>query len=768
MANLIGTTGNDSTGTSAGNIGVGTVGDDSIATSTGQDYAQATGGNDIFRMGYAWSSSYFRYGQNDFDTVDYRYVWFNLGLTTDADVRIVVDLGAGTVQKLSSDELLGTDTLRGVDAVWGGNGNDTFIGRDYWNSDEFRGYGGDDFIDGRGGEDVANYSYAAVAGISVNMGLGTVTSLDAVTTEIGTDTLREIEVVVGTQFADIYDASTYGNTSANKNSFGSVYNVYTALGGDDQIFGNGQTILNYGGVGGAFEANLSNQVDGSQEAIITDFIADANDTTFNAGNITASGVYFVIAGNFDDTLIGGGQVNTLGGTAANVLSGDVSFEMFRGQGGDDYIDGSTGLDRADYRQSTLMDGGIEVDLAAGTVMGDPLSVGTDTLRGIESIRGTQYDDVYDATGFTLSNADVASENSGDLTTGVTPEALASTAFNEFQTNGGNDVITGNGATRITLDYLVEKQGGISSKIVFSSASAGSGTFGLTDGGFGSVDFTGTYSVRGSNGNDQVTGASGFQNLQGNYGNDTLLGGDGNDWLFGLTGGDKTALSPTTMFTDNDSLDGGAGNDLLRGDFGNDILQGGTGVDTMEGGTGNDTYYVDAATDIVTEVTAGGNDTVISTAASFTLSAQVESGQIAAAGAANLTGNTLANTLMGGAGANVLKGGAGKDTLSGRGGADTFDFDLVTESGITAGTRDVILDFNGNDLLDLSTIDANGTAAGNGAFSATFVTGGFNAAGQLRFDAATQILSGNTDTDAQAEFSIQLTGYTTLTAADLIL
>lgn len=759
MADLFGTTGNDS-------INTGTTGDDTISTSIGQDYAQATGGSDVFRMGYAWSSSYFRYGQNDFDIVDYRYVWSNLGLLTDADVRIVADLAAGTVQKFDGDTLLGTDIVRGADAIWGGNGDDSFVGRDYWSSDEFRGYGGDDFLDGRGGEDVANYSHAAVAGIDVDMGGGTVTSRDGLTTEIGSDTLREIEVVVGTQFADVYDASTYSASSTNRNSFGSVYNVYTALGGNDVIIGNGQTILNYGGVGGALEVNLSNQLDGTQEAIITNFVADANGSTFDAGAITASGVYFVIAGNFNDTLIGGGQVNTLGGSAANVLSGDVSFEMFRGQGGNDYIDGSTGMDRADYRQSTLMDGGIEVNLADGTVMGDPLGVGTDTLRGIESIRGTQYDDVYDARGFTLSDAAVASENSGDLSTGNTPEALSSNAFNEFQTNAGNDIIQGNGATRVTLDYLVEKQGGISSKILFTSATSGSGTFGLTDGGYGSVDFTGTFSVRGSNGNDQITGAAGFQNLQGNYGNDTLRGGDGNDVLFGLTGGDKTALSPTTMFPDNDSLDGGAGNDLLRGDFGNDILEGGVGVDTMEGGTGSDTYYVDEMTDLVTEVAQGGNDRVLSAAANYTLSVQVERGQITSTGAANLTGNTLANTLAGGSGANILKGGVGKDTLSGEGGADVFDYDAANHSGITAATRDVILDFDGNDLLDLSTIDANTALAGNNAF--TFVTGGFTGAGQLRYDAAAQVLYGSTDGDVQAEFSIQLTGFATLTAADIIL
>jgi len=129
---------------------------------------------------------------------------------------------------------------------------------------------------------------------------------------------------------------------------------------------------------------------------------------------------------------------------------------------------------------------------------------------------------------------------------------------------------------------------------------------------------------------------------------------------------------------------------------------------------------------------------------------VEVGRIAVGTAANLTGNASANTLVGGAGANTLAGAMGADTLTGGGGNDRFVFRSVAESGITSGTRDVIKDFRPGDKIVLSNIDANTATATNDAFSGTLVTS-FTRAGQLRFDATTGILYGNTDADTATDF-----------------
>ncbi len=109
--------------------------------------------------------------------------------------------------------------------------------------------------------------------------------------------------------------------------------------------------------------------------------------------------------------------------------------------------------------------------------------------------------------------------------------------------------------------------------------------------------------------------------------------------------------------------GGSGNDDITGNDLANVIDGGAGADTMAGGLGGDTYKVDNLGDRVTEAASAGSDTVHSALAAYTLGANVENLRILATGAANGTGNTLANTLYAGAGNNVLNGGTGDDTVS---------------------------------------------------------------------------------------------------------
>ncbi len=260
---------------------------------------------------------------------------------------------------------------------------------------------------------------------------------------------------------------------------------------------------------------------------------------------------------------------------------------------------------------------------------------------------------------------------------------------------------------------------------------------------------------------------------------TINTGAGNDTvtIFATTSGNYTVNAGTG----NDTITGGAGNDTLIGGLGNDILNGGAGVDNMTGGDGSDLYYVGIATDVVTETNAiagtGGIDTVNSSLAAYILTPNVENGRITSTGLANITGNGLNNVLIGNIGNNVINGGAGndfiigsigKDTLSGGTGNDTFDFNALSEMGITSGTRDIIADFlPGQDKIDLSTLDANTATVTNDVFTGFIASGaGFTAAGQLMISGG--VLYGNTDADSAAEFSIQLTGITALTTSNLIL
>jgi Ca2+-binding RTX toxin-like protein len=137
----------------------------------------------------------------------------------------------------------------------------------------------------------------------------------------------------------------------------------------------------------------------------------------------------------------------------------------------------------------------------------------------------------------------------------------------------------------------------------------------------------------------------------------------------------------------------------------------------------------------------------------------------------LTGTAKNDTLSALAGDDTLIGGAGTDKLTGGLGADTFKFNSVSNSGITAKTRDTITDFKStqNDKIDLSGIDANSVVADDQAF--TFINNAAfsaDATGQLRFDSTTGILYGSTNADTNAEFSILLSGVTSLAMVDFIL
>lgn len=602
MAFIKGTTGNDF-------IFLDGVENHVVSTSIGNDNIMASSRNDVINMGFNSSIDYFRYGFNDQDRLDYSKFWINASLIDSRSAYVIANFELGTVQKFSTaGTLLGTDKVSSVDALQGTDGNDKLTGRNFWRFESFTGLAGVDTINGKGGEDQADYGYSN-SGISVNLAKGEVVGS---LSDVGTDTLREIEDIVGTKFSDTFVATGYGATSVNKNSFGEDWNYFISMGGDDVVVGNGSTGLDLNGASGSLVLDISGEVSSlAQVEVVKLFseVSNAQGLSYVVGNILVTGVSRLTGGNYNDRLIGGGRVNTNGVSVSSSVAGDASLEVFQGRGGDDTIEGGTGFDRVTCSLSPMTEG-IVVNLAAGIVVGDMVVVGSDTLRGVESVRGTHLDDYYDATGFTLSNAKNPSVNSGDIIA-LAPkwEVMSSNAFNEFWAVGGNDTVIGNGATGILLNYFVESLNGISSRVTFDSNQSGTIDYGLTDGGLGYLEFSGTFSVRGSNGNDVMLGSAGYQNLIGGYGDDTLRGGNGSDILFGYSGIDKNAKNFTALFTDNDFLDGGAGNDKILGDFGNDVLIGGLGIDTLEGGTGSDRFVFDAAigsgnVDILTDFMIG--------------------------------------------------------------------------------------------------------------------------------------------------------------------
>src|SRR5205823_2162692 len=108
-----------------------------------------------------------------------------------------------------------------------------------------------------------------------------------------------------------------------------------------------------------------------------------------------------------------------------------------------------------------------------------------------------------------------------------------------------------------------------------------------------------------------------------------------------------------------------------------------------------------------------------------------------------------DSLIGGNGDDTLTGGTGVDHMRGDAGIDHFVFD-DGDSGIGA-SRDVIVSFSANDLIDLSLVDANSGVAGDQAF--TWIdTAAFSASGQLRYEVsgADKIIQANTGGDTAAD------------------
>jgi Ca2+-binding RTX toxin-like protein len=136
----------------------------------------------------------------------------------------------------------------------------------------------------------------------------------------------------------------------------------------------------------------------------------------------------------------------------------------------------------------------------------------------------------------------------------------------------------------------------------------------------------------------------------------------------------------------------------------------------------------------------------------------------------LTGNDSANLLSGGDGDDRLIGRGGSDRLSGGLGSDIFDYNRLGDS--RDGKADRILDFTqGQDRIDLSSIDADSALAENQMFNFIGTAAFSGTAGELRFETVTtgktNILA-DVDGDRVANMAIELDLEVSLNSADFIL
>lgn len=487
----------------------------------------------------------------------------------------------------------------------------------------------------------------------------------------------------------------------------------------------------------------------------------------------------LVGTSFDDFMQGYDGADTLrGGLGSDTLIGGADDDLIEGGRGSDRLSGGSGSDTFVY--TSILD--LAGDRIADFGPGDRIDVGafpytwgseypfsgqTSLLRyGATTIdNGTVAATVieFDLDGDTLADASIFLVGLHRLT--ISHEGIVrATDMNLRGTSAGETLVGGDGQDTVR-------------------------------------GFEGADSLIGGNGNDRLLGGDGADTLNGTFGVDILIGGAGDDVFqfsefihldgdrvrdmeagdrivlalsglefigdaafTGLAGEVRASRSALQFDMDGDliadrfiyvtpaaggtavleetapgslmfrlaealslvgtdaaeTLTGGAGADSLRGLGGADSLAGGSGNDTIEGGSGDDT----------------------------------------------LLGGTGADILRGEDGNDLLIGSEGRDTLIGGAGVDRFLY-LNVDLNVTVGGRDTIEDFapGTGEVIDLSLVDANIGALGDQSF--TFIgRAAFTAPGQLRF--ANGVLQGNTAGTTGAEFTILLTGVTSLAATDLIL
>jgi Ca2+-binding RTX toxin-like protein/methionine-rich copper-binding protein CopC len=394
---------NSLTGNGGNDTLIGGAGDDNLNGGTGNDSLDGGLGYDFFDSGTGNDTvnggSFINIADIS-DTASYQ----NSTTAVNVNLGLGFSFGNGTANKGSN----GTDTLININTVRGSELADTITGSAGLVFEQFEGGGGNDTIDGGAidpitGANSNRISYQnAKAAVTVDFAAGTATTANStITGNSGTDTLFNFNQVRGSANND----TLYGSNRTD------ITESFEGRGGDDVIDGRGGIdVVRFSNASGGVTASLVSGT-GSGSGVGTD---------------TFTNVEGLFGSNNSDSLTGGNANND-------------ALEVFRGEAGNDTIDGGQGYDRAQYDSATSAVTVTLNDTMDGTAS-DGLG-GTDSLRNIEGVRGSEYNDSI--TGNSADNGLDGQGGNDTLVGGAGNDTLIGGAGDDKLNGGaGNDTISG--------------------------------------------------------------------------------------------------------------------------------------------------------------------------------------------------------------------------------------------------------------------------------------------------------------------------------------
>ncbi|KAA8744910.1 calcium-binding protein [Pseudomonas koreensis] len=530
-----------------------------------------------------------------------------------------------------ADNLIGSagdDQIRGLagnDVLNGGDGNDLLIGGD-----------GADQLIGGAGFDIASYEDVpnSVA-VTLNLKTGVHTGYAAGDTFVGIESFR------GSNYDDTFFASaaadnldgyngndrlSYSQSEQGVNITMTAARSGTGLGGDAQgdTFSDFETIIgsNYNDV---FTASLGT----------TAFYGGAGNDVYIINGSASQNVVEMAGGGDDEvrttlntitlaneverlTFTGSGTFIGRGNASDNVITGGAGNDILMGGAGADQLIGGAGFDIASYED---VPNSVAVTLNLKTGVHTGYAAG-DTFVGIESFRGSNYDDTF----------------------------FASAAADNLDGYNGND----------RLSYSQSEQG---VNITMTAARSGTGLGGDAKG----DTFSDFETIIGSNYNDVFTASLGTTAFYGGAGNDVyIINGSASQNVVEMAGGGddevRTTLNIITLANEVERLTfTGSGTFIGRGNASDNVITGGAGNDILMGGAGADQLIGGAGFDI-----ASYEDVPNSVAVTLNLKTGVHTGYAAGdtfVGIESFRGSNYDDTFFASAAADNLDGYNGNDRLS---------------------------------------------------------------------------------------------------------